>query len=83
MDIKLGDRIQRNGDLRIIVDLRGVNAELKDTQVPIPTHESIRAKLVGCTVFSKLDFTPAFHQLEFDKESRHLTVFRSSGRIYR
>lgn len=72
-----------NGSLRVTVDLRGVNAELRDTHVPIPTPESIRARLVGCTIFSKLDFTQSFHQLTLDEESRNLTVFRSGGQLYR
>ena len=31
--------------------------------------------LNGMTVFSKLDLTNAYHQLELDKESRYVTTF--------
>ncbi|XP_059085640.1 uncharacterized protein LOC131882502 [Tigriopus californicus] len=72
-----------DGALRVTVDLRGLNREIRDTRVPIPTPDSIKAKLAGCRVFSKLDFTQSFHQLQLHPESRALTVFRSVGRLYR
>lgn len=74
---------KEDGTLRITVDLRGLNAEIRDTRVPIPTPETIKAKLAGCKIFSKLDFTQSFHQLQLHPESRNLTVFRSGGKLYR
>lgn len=74
---------KEGGTIRITVDLRGLNSELQDTRVPIPTPESIKAKLAGCRFFSKLDFTQSFHQLQLHPSSRNLTVFRSGGKLYR
>lgn len=74
---------KEDGKLRITVDLRGLNKELRDTRVPIPIPEAIRAKLAGCAIFSKLDFTQFFHQLTLHEDSRGLTVFQSGGRLYR
>ncbi|XP_059091067.1 uncharacterized protein K02A2.6-like [Tigriopus californicus] len=74
---------KEGGSIRITIDLRGLNSELRDPRVPIPTPETIKAKLVGCRYFSKLDFTQSFHQLQLHPDSRHLTVFRSGGKLYR
>ncbi|XP_059098519.1 uncharacterized protein K02A2.6-like [Tigriopus californicus] len=74
---------KEGGQLRVTVDLLGLNSELRDTRIPIPTPESIKAKLSGCKVFSKLDFKQAFHQLVLDPASRRLTVFRNGPKLYR
>ncbi|XP_059095591.1 uncharacterized protein K02A2.6-like [Tigriopus californicus] len=75
--------LKDRGAIRISVDLRGLNAELRDTQIPILTPDTIKLKLANCKVFSKLDFKQAFHQLELANESRPLTVFRCGARLYR
>ena len=42
---------------------------------PSPTVEEVIEKLNGAAVFSKLDLTSGYHQLELDEDSRHLTTF--------
>lgn len=74
---------KEGGNIRVTMDLRGLNSELRDTHLPIPNPDSIKAKLAGCKVFSKLDFKQAFHQLELAEESRPLTVFRCRPQLYR
>jgi hypothetical protein len=53
-----------------------------DSHIPIPTIESIKAGLVGCKVFSKLDFRSSFHQLALAKSSQTATVFCVNGALY-
>ena len=65
---------KENGEIRITADMRNPNKAIQDTHLPIPRAEDIRAELSGICVFSKLDFRSAFHQLELEEESRHLTV---------
>lgn len=72
-----------DGDIRVTIDLREANKAIKATNIPIPRVEEIKAKLSGCTVFSKLDFKSAFHQLLLDEESRVLTVFHAGQRLMR
>ena len=72
-----------DGTLRICVDLRQVNKALENTHLPIPRIEDILPMFSNKQVFSKLDLKTAFHQLELDDQSKHLTVFRAQGRLLR
>lgn len=72
-----------DGDIRFTIDLKDKNKAILSTNVPIPRVEDIKACLSGCRHFSKLDFNQAFHQLEFDEESRKYTVFYANGRLMR
>ena len=72
-----------DGGTRITVDMRNVNKAIQPTNIPIPRVEEIKSELAGYKVFSKLDFKSAFHQLEIEEDSRHLTVFHGDGRLMR
>ena len=41
----------------------------------VPTIDDLVAELNGATVFSKLDLSSGYHQLELAPESRHITTF--------
>ena len=72
-----------NGRIRITMDSRKVNEAILANNLPIPKQEDIKAKMSGAEVFSKLDFSDSFWQLEIAPESRHLTVFQCNGKLYR
>ena len=72
-----------DGGVRVTVDMRKPNEAIKDTRIPIPRPEEIRAQLAGSNVFSKLDFKSAFHQLELAPESRYMTVFHDGEKLKR
>ena len=72
-----------DGNIRITVDLRGLNQALEDPHLPIPRVEDILPMFNGKSIFSKLDLKTAFHQLELDTASRPLTVFRAGDRLMR
>ena len=72
-----------DGGLRVTVDMRQANDAIKRTNLPIPRPEEISSQLAGYTVYSKLDFRSAFHQLEIEEDSRILTVFHGNGRLMR
>ena len=59
-----------DGGMRVTVDMKNVNKAIKQTNIPIPRVEDIKARLANCKVFSKLDFKSAFFQLELDEESK-------------
>ncbi|MEG7522113.1 MAG: hypothetical protein M3H12_03320, partial [Chromatiales bacterium] len=42
---------------------------------PMPTFDGLVADLNGSTVFSKLDLTKAYDQLELNEASRYITTF--------
>ena len=41
----------------------------------MPTVKDLMADLNSSVVFSKLDLSNAYHQLELDEESRYITTF--------
>ena len=72
-----------DGGMRITVDMANPNKAIKQTNIPIPRVEDIKARLAGNKVFSKLDFKSAFFQLELDESSKILTVFYAGNRLLR
>ena len=59
---------KEGGEIRVTLDARLPNRAIRDTNIPIPRAEDIRAKLSGSKYFTRLDFKQAFHQLELDGE---------------
>ena len=55
---------KQNGDIRIYVDKKMANAATERSRHPIPTVDDVLSELSGNTVFTKLDLTMGFHQLE-------------------
>ena len=56
------------------MDLRGPNAQIVPEVHPLPTIEELQTRLKG-TVYSKLDLSSAYHQLELHPDSRDITAF--------
>ena len=65
-----------NGGFRVTIDMREANPAIKDTHTPVPRVDDIQARLAGNKVFSKIDLRLAFHQLENEEESRHITSLK-------
>ena len=62
-------------NLRICVDIRCPNVAIKRENHVTPTIDDFVHGLNGATVFSKLDLTSAYHQIELDEQSRYITTF--------
>jgi len=63
-------------------DLKRLNKAVKRERYVLPTVEEMAAKLVGSTVFSKLDAARRFWQVSLDENSAELTTFITSTRQY-
>ena len=61
--------------LRICVDMRCPNVAIRRENHVTPTVDDFVHGLNGATVFSKLDLTSAYHQIELDEQSRYITTF--------
>ena len=72
-----------DGGVRVTLDMREPNKAIQGNGLPIPRAEDIRRGFAGCSVFTKLDFKTAFHQIVLDEESRYLTVFPHKGKLKR
>ena len=74
---------KKNGEIPLCVDMRAANKAIKRVRHPIPTVKDISIDLNGATVFSKLDLSQAYHQLELAPKSRHITTFTTHMGLFR
>ncbi|XP_058449102.1 uncharacterized protein K02A2.6-like [Malaya genurostris] len=73
-----------NGSIRICGDYStGLNNALQPHQYPLPLPEEIFNKLANCTVFSRIDLSDAFLQVEVDESSRDLLTINTHSGLYR
>ena len=68
-------RSKPGGSLRICLDPAELNKCLKREHYVLPTASEIFSKLSDSRVFTTLDATSGFMQLELDEESSLLTTF--------
>ena len=66
---------KKNGETRLCVDMREANKAVRLEKHPMPTIDELITDLNGATVFTTLDLTSGYHQLELHPESRHITTF--------
>ena len=82
--------------LRMVIDYRQLNKRIITSRAPnrngkvgkvisnypIPTLESLLARLEGCKYFSILDLRSGYHHIGLSEESKHLTAFTThSGKF--
>ena len=67
--------LNKNGKVRICVDLKKLNQSVEREKFIMPTVEDITSKLVGAKLFSTLDCSQNFRQLPFDIDDTKLTCF--------
>ena len=72
---------KRNGTIRICGDFKvSVNPVLISNPYPLPNAEDLFATLAGGKIFSKLDLSNAYQQLELTEESqKYLTINTHQG----
>ena len=70
-----------DGTVRICGDYKStINQSVEDEQYVLPTTQDLYTALVGSKVFSKLDLSHAYAQLNVDKESQeYLTIATHKG----
>lgn len=74
---------KKTGEIRLCVDLRKPNQAVVIDSHPLPHPEEIFHQLTGMTVFSKLDLSSAYHQMELAEESRDLIAFMTHDGLFR
>lgn len=72
-----------NGKLRICLDPKPLNKCIKREHFLIPTQEDLFSRLSGKRVFSVLDLSSGFWQMELDRKSSDLTTFMTPFGRYR
>ncbi|XP_058456777.1 uncharacterized protein K02A2.6-like [Malaya genurostris] len=72
-----------NGRVRICADYStGLNEALEANHYPLPTPDEIFAQLNGSTVFSIIDLSDAYLQLEVDDSSKKLLTINTHRDLY-
>ena len=68
---------KRNGDIRVCIDPRDLNRAIVRDHVQLPTEEEIMSKMAGAKIFSTLDASAGYWQIQVDDESSELLVFNT------
>ncbi|XP_055633658.1 uncharacterized protein K02A2.6-like [Toxorhynchites rutilus septentrionalis] len=72
-----------NGTVRICADFStGLNSVLEPNQYPLTLPEDIFAKMSGCRVFSHIDLSNAYLQVEVDPESQPLLTINTHKGLF-
>lgn len=68
---------KKNGDLRVCMDPRDLNASIKREHYQIPKREEITSEMTGAQYFSKLDASQGFWQLKLHEDSTKYCTFNT------
>ena len=69
--------------IRLNVDMRVANQAIPRRHTQHPTIDDVVNELSGSTVFSHLDMSKRYHQLELKESSRNVTNFSTHIGLYR
>ena len=72
-----------NGDVRICLDMRQANQAIQREKHTVPTVEETLQEISSAKVFTKLDLSMAFRQIELHPDSRDITTFAAPDGLYR
>jgi len=75
--------VEREGKLRMTIDMRMANQAIMRVRKPIPTVEEVLTELNGSIYFSKIDLNSAYFQIPLHSDSRDITTFATHTGIYR
>lgn len=63
--------------------MRRANVAIVRENHPLPTMDKLLPKMKNAKFFTKLDIKDAFHQIEIQPDSRHITTFITSKGLFR
>ena len=69
-----------NGEIRLCLDVRAVNARSKHDSYPLPRVDTCLESMQGSKFFSSLDLANGFLQIEMDEKDRCKTAFSVMGK---
>uniref|UniRef100_A0A0A9WHB1 RNA-directed DNA polymerase n=1 Tax=Lygus hesperus TaxID=30085 RepID=A0A0A9WHB1_LYGHE len=75
--------VKKSGNLRVCIDPKNLNKNLKREHYQLPTTEDIRAKIIGASVFSTLDANSGFWIIPLDPSSSNLLTFNTPWGRYK
>ena len=76
--------LKSNGSIRLCGDYKvTVNPQLHVAHHPLPTNEELFSKLANNSVFSKVDLSNAFNQLEMDELSKEVCTVNTPKGLFK
>jgi len=72
-----------NGDLRVCVDYRKLNALTRKDAYPIPRIDELLSRPAKAKFFTKFDIRAAFNRIRMDPDSEEYTTFRTRYGTYK
>ena len=73
---------KKSGELRLVVDYRGLNAQTLPDKFPLPLIDVVIDKMHGAKVFSRLDLRNGFYQIRMLPEDIFKTSFTTPLGLY-
>ncbi|XP_011869954.1 PREDICTED: uncharacterized protein LOC105563185 [Vollenhovia emeryi] len=73
---------KRNGQMRLCIDLRPLNARVERQKYPFPVIEECLTRLSDKTIFTLLDLKDSFHQIKVEKDSTKYFAFATPDGQY-
>jgi hypothetical protein len=67
---------KKYGTLRLCIDYRQLNKETIKNKYPLPRIDDLFDQLGGASIFSKIDLTSSYHQVQIKDEDIHKTTSR-------
>ena len=74
---------KQNNSVRLAIDMRQANKAVLRERFPMPNIDETLQQMNVASVFSRLDLTEAFHQIELSEDSRYITTFVCHKGLYR
>lgn len=68
---------KHNGDIRVCIDYRPVNAVTRSWDWPLPRIRNMRHRLVGARWYSRFDLKDAFNRISVPLDARPWTAFHT------
>ena len=68
---------KQSGDLRVCLDPKDLNANIKREHYQIPTRDEITSEMAGAQFFSKLDASQGFWQMKLHEDSTKYCTFNT------
>ena len=73
---------KKNGELRLVVDYRGLNAQTQPDKFPLPLIDVVLDKMHGAKIFSRLDLRNGFYQIRMQPSDIFKTSFTTPLGLY-
>ncbi|MGL6131243.1 MAG: reverse transcriptase family protein, partial [Fusobacteriaceae bacterium] len=73
---------KKDGTLRLCIDYRGLNQVTKKDTYPLPRIAEILDKLSSARIFTTLDATKGYYQIELEEADKEKTAFAWKGGLY-